>query len=212
MELWFSLARYKSGGCGIILLFPQLPIRLLFLALLAPASPVLPEPFRELPVTLPFLSFTKAAVLLYFCIYNKPLAPALDSIFWSLFKSDHFFSHTIGLCNTFATRQSALLKHALQIVTFDLISFSDTPKHCCLSLTLALVLLWPSTKALSSRSEKYCQKRSGFLIEISNQPLAQHFVLISQSYVYAVSSPLRCRAHHHPLQEIATTFVGHRQT
>ena len=47
-------------------------------------------PFRELPVTLPFLSFTRAAVLLYFCVYNKPLAPALDSIFWSLFNSDHF--------------------------------------------------------------------------------------------------------------------------
>ena len=50
-------------------------------------------PFRELPVTLLFLSFIGAAVLLYFCVYNRPLAPALDSIFWSLFKSDHLLSH-----------------------------------------------------------------------------------------------------------------------
>ena len=175
-EALVFLCIYEPGSCGIILLSPQLPMRLLFLTLLAPASPLLPEPsfilpFRELPVTLPFLSFSGAAVLLYFCVYNRPLAPALDSIFWSLFNSDHF--RITGICNTIATRQSALLKHALQIVTFDLNSFFNTPKHYCLSLTLALVPLWPSTKALSSRSEKYCQKRSGFLIEISNQPLAQ---------------------------------------
>ena len=119
-EALVFLCIYEPGSCGIILLSPQLPMRLLFLALLAPASPLLPEPFfmlpfRELPVTLPFLSFTRAAVLLYFCVYNKPLAPASDSIFWSLFNSDHF--RITGLCNTIATRQSALLKHALQIVT-----------------------------------------------------------------------------------------------
>ena len=50
-------------------------------------------PFRELPVTLPFLSFLEAAVLLYFCVYNRPLAPALDSIFWSLLNSDHLSHH-----------------------------------------------------------------------------------------------------------------------
>ena len=95
-------------------------------------------------------------------------------------------------------------------MTFNLNSFSDTPKHCFLSLTL--VLLWPSTKALSSRSEKYCQKRSDCLTwNIKPTPCPALLYLISQSYVYAVSRPFCCRAYHYPLQEIATTFVGHRQ-
>ena len=54
-------------------------------------------------------------MLLHFCVYNKPLAPGFDSIFWSLFNLDHL--SLTGPRNTIATRQSALLKHALQIVT-----------------------------------------------------------------------------------------------
>ena len=72
-------------------------------------------PFWELLVTLPFLSFSRAIMLLYFCVYNKPLAPGFHSIFWSLFNLDYF--PFTGPENTIATRQSALLKHALQIVT-----------------------------------------------------------------------------------------------
>ena len=147
IELWFSLAGYKPGSYGIILLSPQLPMRLLLPGFVSSgittisAGALFHAFFRELPVTHSFFSFTRAAVLLYFYVYNRPLALALDSIFWSLFNSDHF-SHIIGLCNnTIATRQSALLKHALQIVTFDLISFFNTLKHCYLFLTPALVPL-----------------------------------------------------------------------
>ena len=46
-------------------------------------------PFRKLLVTLSFLSSLRAVMLLYFRVYNRPLAPAFDSIFWSFLNLIH---------------------------------------------------------------------------------------------------------------------------
>ena len=126
-------------------------------------------------------------MLLYSCVYNRPLAPAFDSTFWSP-NSDHL--HLTGLCNTIATRHSALLKHALQIVTFDLNSSFDTPKLCFPSLTLVLVSSWPSTNTLSSCSKEFVKRGVASSLKYQTNPSAQPFVFYHRSQTYAVSSPL----------------------
>ena len=48
-------------------------------------------------------------------------------------------------------------------------------------------------------------------LKYQTNPLPSPFILILQSHINAVSNPLRCRVHHRPSQEIAISFVGHRQ-